>query len=494
MLAPRRHVRRAVLLLGAPVAAAVVYCPILRNYFFADDFIDLQEIVNAPLLSYLTAPAGGHVASVRRAVFALIYRAVGVHPPWYFATLLATHVLNVWLLFTVIRTLTRSEPIACFGAGLWGVLRAHEEVLGWYSVYGHALATTAVLALLALLARATRRAAPVPVTARDAVVWALLLLVASASFGVGIGVALAFPAIALLLVPRERCSRAALAVIASVPLLVLAMYVLASRAAQRVAPDVDLVAIVRWELVTYWRVAIVMFGDLLLAGLRTVVRPFAVPGAPHGVADWAPVALLAAGLASALTVGPQTCRRPILAALLLVIACDGMIAAGRAVLFVSIGENALAGRYQYLATAGITIALCLVVARAGEAVPGSSRVGRSLFAAASVLATLLWLGSDWRIDHFDAERRATERIVAEIDAAIASTPAGEPTRIPNRHDFPLEPIAARYVAGRAAAFTIFFPSDVIDGHSVFFVESDPRVRAMAPPGSLLAAVLRAPSG
>src|SRR5262249_59242086 len=70
-----------------------------------------------------------------------------MHAAWYFATVLVTHVANVLLLFAFVRRVTGSASLACFGAVMFAVSPANAGTLGWYSLYGHALA--GALALLA---------------------------------------------------------------------------------------------------------------------------------------------------------------------------------------------------------------------------------------------------------------------------------------------------------------------------------------------------------
>ena len=48
---------------------ALVYFPITRNYFFADDFLHLFDIRNEDFLPYLLIPRGGHLLATYNAVF-----------------------------------------------------------------------------------------------------------------------------------------------------------------------------------------------------------------------------------------------------------------------------------------------------------------------------------------------------------------------------------------------------------------------------------------
>src|SRR5262249_25136181 len=128
--------------------AIFVYYPITQNYFVYDDFLHLFHIANDSLLKFLLTMHGGHLLVVRNAVFALCYHLFGTDAPAYFWVVLATHLANVLLLFLIIRALTDSARLACFGSALWGMLLVHEQTLGWFSVHGQALATTFTLGVL----------------------------------------------------------------------------------------------------------------------------------------------------------------------------------------------------------------------------------------------------------------------------------------------------------------------------------------------------------
>jgi hypothetical protein len=137
---------------------------------------------------------------VRNPVFAFSYVLFGMRAAWYFATVLATHVANVLLLFTLVRRLTGSAAVACFGSVMFAVSPANAGTLGWYSVYGHALAGTFVLCALLLLTPLADGSPPL--TTGRAVAAAACMLAASQSFGTGMAAALVLPVVAVCSGPR----------------------------------------------------------------------------------------------------------------------------------------------------------------------------------------------------------------------------------------------------------------------------------------------------
>src|SRR5262245_56402464 len=129
----------------AALAAAVAFAtnvPIVRNFFTADDFEHLVDLANFGPGPFILQTHAGHMYLVRNSIFTLHVLAFGAHPAGYFLFALATHVANVVMLFVLARRLTGRAELACLAAVLFGVSPSNPGTLGWYSVYGHALATT----------------------------------------------------------------------------------------------------------------------------------------------------------------------------------------------------------------------------------------------------------------------------------------------------------------------------------------------------------------
>src|SRR5262245_10757498 len=187
------------------VFAAVVYFPITRHYFYLDDFLNLYHIVNDPVLQYLVRENGGHVLLTRNALFYLTFLAVGPAPELFYWSAFLTHLVNVALLFLVIRRLTDRAGLASFGAALWGSSPLHEGTLGWYSVFGHALVGTTLLIVLAQAARLARCGRPP--SRRTRILWIALTLVGATSFGTGVALGMALPFALYLLLPPSAGRR-----------------------------------------------------------------------------------------------------------------------------------------------------------------------------------------------------------------------------------------------------------------------------------------------
>ncbi len=146
-----------------PVAlAAWVYRPLLDGWFWADDLTNMVEIANEGALPFVFRPFGGHNLPVRNLVFVASYWSFGLDARPWFWTVYLTHLLNVWLLFRVVRTVTASATLACFGAALWGASPVVAGALEWYSVFGHVLVATALLIVLDRVTALARDGAAIP--------------------------------------------------------------------------------------------------------------------------------------------------------------------------------------------------------------------------------------------------------------------------------------------------------------------------------------------
>lgn len=187
---------------AAAAASVFVYADVLRSYFWNDDFGWLYLLRDRPLHEVLLTPIAGHTLVARNAVFAILERVAGLDPAPYFASVLATHALNVVLLARLVWLATGSAALAGFGALAWGTCPAAGDSLAWYSVYAQVAATTCVLLALIHVANRTREAGAL--TARDLLIAFLWLGLGNLFFGSALAIAVAMPVAVGLLLPEPR--------------------------------------------------------------------------------------------------------------------------------------------------------------------------------------------------------------------------------------------------------------------------------------------------
>jgi hypothetical protein len=451
------------------VAAFVVWRPLLDNYFYADDFLHLFDLVTLPLARFLTQIWGGHLYLVRNGVFAAMYAAFGPEPrPWFWSVLL-THVLNVLLLHRLILRTTGDALVACLGATLWGTSPALEGALGWYAVYGQVLLTTLVLVVCGALAGVIISGRSVS-TAR-ALAWGALLAAGAACFGTGLGIAAAFPLVIPLALHRRQHSLRTAVLLALTAAAVFAAYM----ALWNRSTDIDARAraLLSSASILAATPAVLALGAALMgfSASTLVLGPLGLDTGYPDVPTLGAAALVGVLLAAGAVAADATQRRRFVWLAVLLVAACATIAAGRATILtswqVSIERSAAWPRYHYLLLALLTSLVCLALA----ALRALARPAGALVTAGVTvwLAVCLVLPAvrPHAIDHHDAERTETDAALRAIGAAIAAAPPGSTVTIRNRpfiaaqigHSFP----------GWAGVFMIHFPANTVDGRRVRFI-------------------------
>jgi hypothetical protein len=475
--------------------SAVVFAPIIRNYFFSDDFFNFWYLTNEGVGHFMLRMHGGHSCVTRNLAMALLYSLFGLSPAPYFTLALLTHLLNVFLLYEVVRQLTASPRIACLAAALWGIAPVHQGTLGWVAAYGQVLAGTCALWVLVGLAR-RRTGQPGRTSTRW--LWGAAMIVGALSFGVGIGVALVMPAIAWLLLPPGRQRASTVALFAAAAVAVVALYVGQQRLYAALYDEVP--APGSLGALANWRAQIGFVADLAGYGVVALVlgaleRPPHYPGLVGGMVISAAMLLTGIAIGSA----PQRTARPLLACALLAAGVYGLIAAGRGALVADTNLAAMVrtARYQYVGAIAAAVALGMVanVLGTGWRMPEWVKDGALASWAAATLALTLWVGPP--VNHFNAARNEAAKVVGTVDAMVSAAPPGSDVYIANR---PFGSVGLMYGAdlaafpGWAAIFAIFHPDDVVDGHRLHFVIEDVGILARAQEGRRASALLCGPPG
>lgn len=488
------------LLVAFPVFfSGLVYLPIVKNYFFMDDFHHLYNLANHGPLEFVLTPYGGHILLVRNVIFYAFYRAFALASWAYFVPVLLTHMANVYLLTRLIERLTHSASLACFGATLWGIAPANEGSLGYYSVYGHVLVATTLLWVLNDLTRVekgTRR-----LSRRHLAGWFGLLFAGSMCFGVGLAVAMVFSGVAFLLLPKSPERTRTVVVLGSfavlVPMLLVGFHLFYSKMFGSPGySELFLVGQVR-----DWRPIPEMVGRMLAYGTSSFALAWPCTPDPAGrLLCYAFPALCAGGVVAVLLYSSSAIKRWMLALLLLALAIYGSIAAGRALLIQALGQTsewgAILPRYHYVGPAMIAVILCLLLNEARRC--GLLRSWRMHvllvgWVGAALIAHLVAVPP---IDHHDGARRETELVLQRLDDLAEMTPRGGDVYIRNGRFAATRDWRNDLVAfpGWAAVFAIAHPTNVIDGRRLHFVEADWKIlsAASANPRTRIAGLLLAP--
>jgi hypothetical protein len=463
-----------------PVAlAAWVYWPLTRSWFWSDDFLSMASIVNDGFLRFVLRPYGGHNLLVRNAIFYASWQLFGIHAAPYFWAVLLTHLLNVWLLFRLLRTLTSSATLACFGATLWGASPIAAGTLNWYSVFGQVLVGTILLVVVRRLAELSR--AGVPVSGRTASTWYALLLLGTVCFGVGLGIALAFPVALFVMLPAAWRQPWVRASYLALPMVTVVVYV----GFRRLYPFL-------FEPLSLEELASQPGGvrDLpsVLAGVLNLVG-FAASEYPRGFfwaaggypdrASWIVLALAGAGVAVLSWRGDPAARRAAIALPSLSFGIYFAIGLGRT-WFLPLHRMAMQERYHYVAAIPIVTVICMALQEVGRIGP-LRRVPRVplLFAAVALFG---WsrTRSSFHVELNVGPRNAVASGLRTIAAQVSRVPPGRTVYLENGTNTQvlLGPVVPNILfPGLAAIFLITHDDDQLDGRTVRFMERNPAILA-----------------
>lgn len=475
-----RRVSWATLAGVIPVAlTAWVYWPLTGSWFWADDFVNMASIANDGFFRFVLRPFGGHNLLVRNAIFYTWWHLFGLHAAPYFWTVLLTHLLNVWLMFRLLRILTSSATLACLGATLWGASPIAVGTLGWYSVFGQAVVGTMFLVVLRRLAELSRDGAPLPV--RTAWTWYALLLLGTLCFGVGLGIALAFPVALFVMLPGAwRQPRVRVAYLA-LPIVTVVLYVTFRHLYPLLFEPLPFE-----ELTT--QPAGVRDLPSVLAGVWNLVC-FAASEYPRGF-FWAakgypdrasPIVLGLAGAAVAVLAwrGGPGVRRAAVALASLSVGIYFAIALGRTWLL-PLPRMAAQLRYHYVAAIPVVALLCMALQEIGR-VGLLRRVPRGPLLLAA-LALFAWgrTRSSFHVELNAASRLAVDSALKHIAGQVGPVPPGQTAYIENGtgSKVMLGPVMRDVdFPGLAAIFLITHDDDQLDGRTVRFIERDPAIVA-----------------
>jgi len=474
-----RAPHETIYLLAAVLMAGTAYATIVANYFHADDFYYLYLLNDHRPIEFLFTPHGGHVLFVRNLVFMLFHALFGTDPRGYFVVVLLTHLINVGLLYELIRRFTASPRLAGFGAALWGICPTHEGSLGWYSVYGQVLVATLLLMVLLRLARAADE--PAGSGRWWPVACVIALLLAATSFGIGIGLALAFPFAAWLLLPGAEHRRTR-RVFWMLPFGVLGVYLASQALYFMLTTQVDQLSVgLAQAAVSAWAVIPPMVIHLLIFSLVSLlVGPF-VPVLPYP-ARWVYAVAAVFGLAVvALTWrGPDGARRRLWACGILALGGYTIIGIGRAPLLAYVmlppGLAAAWPRYHYVGSALLAVIACILLG----ALPRLTlrpRWADALLAAWAAVMLIGWAFNGHAIDHHPADRAEVEAVLDRIEFWIKQWPPGSSAYIGSMPFRAVDFAGANpgVFPGWAAVFVAYFPNDIVEGRRVCFVEESPPV-------------------
>jgi len=492
-----------ILAISALLASAVVHSDALSYQFSLDDYLHLYQAANTGFLEFVMTPHGFHLYQTRNAIFYLLYKLFGVRADCYLAVVLANHLLNVFLLFQVIRNLTSRPLLAAFGAAMWGMSPVNRGCLGWYSAHGAVLVVTWLLWILYDLSLVSRGSGTgEPITRLRLAKWYLLLLAAATSYGAGFGIAMFFGFVLWFFLgagaQRSKVAAVILPLLVLLPLVGLGvqrlhemlsgglgepgggLYALGERVV--LDPWFWLGALKMWVVMIAYGVSSLVFGALMAIGVGGIgVGPLRGVGARAVLLVSVCSLAVFAGWLIWTLFGAARAKRDQVAALgVMVGLAYGSIAVGRwgmySVLGYSVHQVFTVPRYHYIGPAFVAVMLCLLLSevRIGKLIRGWK---------IPALALVFWMIAAVGLDRQAARRMMfTDASEQELEYAreisnIREQIAGSP----ERSEVYIENTRLRFIRvwggtvvfpHKAALFVMTFPENRVRDRRVFFIERD----------------------
>ncbi len=145
---PRDRLCLVVALTALAVAVVVCFLPLMGYFFSQDDFILMHRASHesGEMIKTTFGPYPHHFRPLTKIFyFASMYRIFGLHPLPYHLMSLLMHLVNVFLVFLLLRKLRLSVPAAYVASGLFALNVAFFHVIGWISCVQQLAATLFML-------------------------------------------------------------------------------------------------------------------------------------------------------------------------------------------------------------------------------------------------------------------------------------------------------------------------------------------------------------
>jgi len=475
----------------------IVFRDLSSGYFYYDDFKHLYDIANKGFLEPILTPHGGHAYLVRNTILYALFESFGLNPKAYFALGFLLHLVNVALLYRILRVGVEDTLIAVVGASLWGMSATHFGCLGWISAHGQVLLGTFLAWVLFDVIRIEKRALS---PSRGMLVrWILLLVLGVFTFGIGVGCAAVFGGVVWLLMPQAKHRNRIAAVLGillfAAPALYFGQYVLYHAFTGLTDADKPLLLLnFAWKdvgSIVSSVLNLMVYGEssFVLGGLIAFGRSGVAFGPLEGLnaneamlISYIVAFILLSVVVVAYLKATRNDRMQLLAFMILLSICYATIALPRYIFMVYFvgmtpSEFYLTDRYHYVGSLFACILTCFAVGMlAGQRVRRGPWV---LLSCTVFLVGQCYLSSGavhvLGQGTYGAGRIPFTRAVDSLRSIIASAPADAMVLLNNRTFSGYPPTEDsgndKDFPGLAALFVLAFPDNVVDGKTVRFVEN-----------------------
>jgi len=128
-------IKRIIPLLSFIFLSLAVFCPILKNFFFSDDF---SWLFRADHLLYnwydfIFLRFAGFLRTTVNLYFYITYHLFGSHPSYYYLVNILLHGVNGYLVYLLSKNIIRQQAIGWLAAVIFICLYSHREAVMWVS-------------------------------------------------------------------------------------------------------------------------------------------------------------------------------------------------------------------------------------------------------------------------------------------------------------------------------------------------------------------------
>lgn len=489
------HAQQVTLVVSLALVALLNIQLLWTAFFHEDDFFHFYQIASWRPLDFIFFSIGGHLYIFRNFVLFILFKLFGLNATAFFSVILITHLGNACLLYKIIHLITGKTMLAAAGAIMWGICPANYETMAWCSAHGHILVIFFFLLFLHNLLKLEK--GKISFSSGITIRWSVYILLMACSYGNGVILAFLAPVIIVIILWKNenkwRIAASLLPVLALLFFLLVfndSIYSFFSGEAPLYIQD----RVVKNAL-NHKKNILELFAWLYANSIYWVTLPYAIPATCVAMLKYSMlfnrcaylfpqvlvVGMITVGFFVLLVRASNEKLRYYAAFCLLAVGLLGVIAYGRASMVGGFPMHwaALTLRWYYAILVVVTLIMALLAAQALDLYPKFSKVlAAHVFMA--VIVTLFLYHNYSTVVFYNLNKPASinaKKIyydtVREIEKTVRASPHGSNVYIDNKMKQRIDMIFRdKDFPGKAAVFAITYPTNMLEGRRVYFVEND----------------------
>jgi hypothetical protein len=479
------HTQQLMLFVSLAVILIVNF-QLLFTFFYADDFLHFYQIANWKPHEFIFSSHGGHLYIFRNLIFYWMFKLFGLNAIPFFSIVLMTHLASAYILYEILHLTTNKPLLAAVGTMTWGICPINYATMAWYSAYGHILVGFFFLLFLYDLLKIEKGKTifSLSITIR----WSIYLLLMATSFGVGLAIVCMAPIAVIIVLWKYDNKWKIAASMIPVILLILFLFIFKdtiffflSGEDQNTKPVALSFAFSQYRSILEMFIRVCAYSIYCMAAFPLLFLSSTVPYPTAAIFISIPVVTL---FLLCFLQSKNDRFRHYAVLCLFFIGLVGLTAYGRAPNFknlnISIVAASVTPRYYYVITIVVMTTIVLMADNLLYIFPKIKKIAYGLICiliASSIYPSIHVARIIDPNNQSRSERKLYYDTVSDVIETIRAYAAGSSVFIdnamnrrfsiffPSDVDFP----------GKAAVFSITYPTNTFEGRRVYFVEKDCRV-------------------